>query len=241
MQSLHRFSLFFVLGIFSLIDPASPLSAQDQKKSKGPERYESAIAAFELRDKKTPPGENLLLFVGSSSIRKWDLEKFWPGYHVLNNGFGGSTLADSIFFFDRRMAPYRARAIVLYAGDNDIARGLDAEGVLRDFKKLTDLIEKNTPGVPVIFIAIKPSIARWKLWPEMKSANDKIAAYCQEKKNLYFADIAAPMLKNGKGKPDPGIFLSDGLHLNDRGYQLWKQVIAPILDQVGLHPKAVSR
>jgi len=227
---MKRISCFSALvSILFLI----PLFAQE-KKVQGPGRYESAIAAFESRDRKTPPGKNSLLFVGSSSIRMWNLKMSWPKYKAVNNGFGGSTLADSIHFFQRHIAPYEARAILIYAGDNDMSRGMDAEGVLADFKKLTDMIESDAPGTPVIFIAIKPSIARWKLWPAMKVANGKIAVHCQSKKHLHFADIATPSLATGDGKPDPEIFKSDGLHLNEKGYKQWKQVILPIFKEIGI-------
>ncbi len=218
----------FCAGIFLLS------GAADDKKEQKSERYEFSIAAFEARDRRTPPPAHPLLFVGSSSIRMWDLEKSWPGYGAVNNGFGGSTLADSIHFFQRHIAPYKAKAILIYAGDNDMARGLDAAGVLVDFIKLTNLIESNAPDTPVIYIAIKPSIARAKLWPVMESANGKIRAFCAEKRNLYFADIATPMLSTKDGKPDPNVFKSDGLHLNETGYELWKAVILPILKKIGI-------
>ena len=190
---------------------------------------EKAIAKFEAADQEKPAPQNATLFVGSSSIRGWKLETSWPDRVTINRGFGGSTIADSIHFFDRIIAHYKPKTIVLYAGDNDVSRGLNAKEVVADFMILAALVEKELPNTRLVYIAIKPSIKRWNMWPAMKAANDAIAEYCSQKKNLVFADIAAPMLKTADGKPNPDVFADDGLHLNDAGYAMWKDVIDPLL------------
>ncbi len=205
---------------------ASSSRAKDTKK--GPERWESSIADFETRDKETPPEAGTLLFVGSSSIRMWDLKQSWPDTAAINNGFGGSTLADSIYHFDRLFKPYDPSAIILYAGDNDISNGLTPEEVTADFKKLAALIKGQFPDTPVIFIAIKPSQSRAKLWPPMKEANDAIAGLCQKDPNLHYADIARPMLKEASPPPKTW-FKEDGLHLSEMGYKRWTAIINRIL------------
>ncbi|MFK5924041.1 MAG: SGNH/GDSL hydrolase family protein [Verrucomicrobiota bacterium] len=189
-------------------------------------KWEGSIAAFEQADKQSPPPRDAILFVGSSSIRMWDLDPFFPKLKKINRGFGGSTIADSIHFFDRLIKPYQPQVILLYAGDNDIANGLSPEQVFADFKTLTAKLEKSLPGTPLIYIAIKPSISRKKLWPQMKKANDLIAAYCAQKSTLQFGDIASPMLEQ---KLSPDLFKKDGLHLTEKGYELWKKALLPLI------------
>jgi len=191
-------------------------------------KWEKSITAFEKKDKTNPPPENAVLFVGSSSIRMWDLDKFFPKIKTINRGFGGSTIADSIHFFDRIIKPYRPEAVVVYAGDNDMAKGLSPKEVLKDFKTLSGKITASLPDTPLIYVAIKPSIKRKSLWPEMKQANDLIAAYCAQTDHLYFADITKPMLKQNLS---PELFKNDGLHLTDKGYELWKSVLMPLIVQ----------
>ncbi len=218
---MHRLSLTLVFFFALLVISTS--YAQDRFT-----KWEKSIAAFETADKKTPPPEHPVLFVGSSSIRMWDLNQFFPKFKTLNRGFGGSTLADSIHFFDRIIKPYQPKVIVLYAGDNDMAGGLSPKEVLKDFKTLSGIVKTSLPDTPLIYIAIKPSISRKKLWPEMKQANDLIAAYCAQTENLYFADIARPMLEQNLS---PDLFKTDGLHLTDKGYELWKKVVFPLIQQ----------
>ncbi|MDA7922331.1 GDSL-type esterase/lipase family protein [Verrucomicrobiales bacterium] len=207
------------------------VSSHADEAKKGPERWNSSIAKFESRDQETAPEAGALLFVGSSSIRMWDLKTSWPDTPSINNGFGGSTLADSIYHFDRLFKPYSPSAIILYAGDNDISNGLTHEEVVTDFKRLASLIKEQFPGTPVIFIAIKPSQSRAKLWPTMKEANDAIAALCKSDPNLQFADIARPMLKEASPPPE-NWFLNDGLHLSTMGYKRWTAVINRLLEKV---------
>lgn len=205
------------------------------EKPKGPERWEKDIAAFETRDEKTAPPSKALLFVGSSSIRLWDLETSWPETRAINNGFGGSTVADSVYHYRRLIARYTdPAALLIYAGDNDINNGLTPEEVSEDFAELVAKFRADFPTTPVIYIAIKPSQARWELWPQMKRANDLIAAQCQEGKYLHFADIAEPMLKGAESAPDPSWFVADGLHLSEFGYREWTRVVNAALDAAGV-------
>lgn len=201
---------------------AVPASAEEGLT--GYARWKESIAAFVERDHETPPKKGAILFVGSSSIRLWELAHSWPDTATVNNGFGGSTLADSIFFFDQVIAPYEPSAIVIYAGDNDIAKGLTPEEVQNDFSTLADKIEETHPDVPVVYIAIKPSQKRWDMWEKMKKANDLIAADIAEREDFRFADIAAPMLANEQ-PPPASWFVSDGLHLSPEGYEGWTEVV----------------
>jgi len=211
----------------------SATSAQEASE-KGPLRWKSDIAAFEVRDAESPPAKDTLLFVGSSSIRMWDLNASWPETPTVNNGFGGSTLADSVHYFDRLFTRYEPAAIILYAGDNDINKGLTPDEVVADFKKLTALIADRFPETPVVYLAIKPSQARWELWPEMKAANDLIADLCGENDHWYFADTAASMLKGQEGAPPAQWFIADGLHLSPYGYEEWTRVVSEVLSEAGV-------
>ncbi len=214
----------------------SAIGQTPEKKPNDPKKWEADMAKFEARDKATAPPEGAVLFVGSSSIRMWDLEPSWPGLKVINNGFGGSTLADSVYHFDRHIAPYKnLKAIVIYAGDNDVAKGLNPDEVFADFKKLHGKITKAHPGVPIVFIAIKPSTSRWRMWPTQDAANQKIAALAKEDELLYYADIATPTLGPDGGMPSDKWFKKDGLHLNADGYAEWVKVIKPLLEKAGAY------
>jgi lysophospholipase L1-like esterase len=201
-----------------------------------PKDWEPAIRAFESHDKESPPPEKPILFLGSSSTRMWDLKKSFPDFSTLNRGFGGSELSDTLRYFDRIVLPYRPRAILLYAGDNDIAIGETAAQVVADYKAFAAKVRSKLPDAHFAYLPIKPSLQRWDKWPEMKNANEAIRALTEADSHLHYLDTATPMLGED-GKPKPGLFLDDGLHLNQAGYELWNTIVEPWLKE-GLRPAA---
>lgn len=195
----------------------------------GESRWEKAIRSFEEKDEQSPPPKNAVLFVGSSSIRKWDLPKYFPDLKVINRGFGGSQVADSVRYVSRIVTPYVPRTVVLYAGDNDIAAGKSPETVFSDFKKFVDSLHRDLPETRLIYICIKPSIRRWRLVDKMRRANELIRSYIERNDRILYANIDTPMLGQD-GKPRRDLFVKDGLHLNDKGYELWTRVIRPLIE-----------
>ena len=196
-------------------------------------RFDKAIAKFLEEDAKVRRAPGGIRFIGSSSIRMWDPAKAFPDDPIINRGFGGSWIQDTIHFADKILFPYKPSKVVLYAGDNDVNGGLKADAVYADYLKLATLIHEKLPETQILFIAIKPSIKRWALWPEMKRANDLIAKRCHDHPKEQFADMA-PLLLDKEGKPDPKYFIKDGLHLSQAGYAKWNAYLAPKLKSVTL-------
>jgi lysophospholipase L1-like esterase len=193
-------------------------------------RWASAIAKFEEQDKTSPTEPGGVVFVGSSSVRLWDLEKSFPNSGYLNRGFGGSQIADSIQFAKELVLKHKPRIVVMYAGDNDIAAGKSPEVVAGDFRTFRELVHRELPETQLIFIAIKPSLKRWEMWPRMHAANTLIAAQCDKDERLAFADIIEPMLGQ-EGTPSPELFAKDGLHLSEAGYETWTKVVTSEIRQ----------
>ncbi len=190
--------------------------------------WEPAIAAFETADTRTPPPKGANLFVGSSSIRLWNLDEYFPEHLVVNRGFGGSHVSDSLHFADRLILPHAPRVVLVYAGDNDIAARKTPERVANDYRLLVEKIHAALPGSRIVYICIKPSLARWKLVDEIREANRQIKAFTASDERLDYADIFSPMLGND-GQPREELFVDDGLHLNPEGYRVWAEVLRPLL------------
>ncbi|MHC4997366.1 MAG: GDSL-type esterase/lipase family protein [Planctomycetota bacterium] len=193
-----------------------------------PARFEGSIVMYGATDRAIVPARKRVLYLGSSSIRRWDTGAAFDDVAGYNRGFGGSQISDSIHYFDRLVTPYKPEVIVFYAGDNDINFGKSSDKVVADFEAFVALMREKTPGTRLVFIAIKPSVKRWELWPQMQEANDRIEAICAGADDLFFADIAAPMLETGE-PPSPTLFAKDGLHLSPTGEEMWVSVIDPII------------
>ncbi len=221
---LLRFSLAAVVLAVTSDGPALAAEARAQEEN----RWEPKIRQFEEQDKKEMPPAGGILFVGSSSIVGWKVDECFPGLPVINRGFGGSQIADSVHFADRIVLPYRPKIIVLYAGDNDTAAGKSPEQVLRDYRQFVKKVHDGLPETRIVFVAIKPSIRRWNLVDEMREANRLIRAATEKDKRLVYVDIDGPMIGDD-GKPRPELFKRDGLHLNAEGYKLWSARVLPHL------------
>ena len=218
--------LLLAAAIVVVIGEAS-LDAQTQQRAKN--RWEPAIRAFQAKDRVQQPPKGGIVFIGSSSIRGWDVDRFFPGLPVINRGFGGSQIADSVQFADRILLPYEPKVVVFYAGDNDIARGKTPEQVAADYRAFVNKVHDALPATRIVFISIKPSILRWRLVDQMRRANALIRAVTEKDPQLVFVDIDNPMIGTD-GKPRPELFKDDGLHLTDEGFQLWSSLVMPYLN-----------
>jgi lysophospholipase L1-like esterase len=190
------------------------------------EWYEEEVCALERRLRGSPPPAGPLVFYGSSSMRLWDsLADDFPQQGVLNLAFGGSTLAACAWFFERLVVPCRPRAIVCYAGDNDLGDGRSPEEVLASFRELLEKVARYCPEAPFTMLAIKPSPSRWDLADRIRTTNEEMRRELSGWKNRYFIDLFPAML-GADGRPDPSLFLEDGLHVSAEGYRIWRMLLA---------------
>jgi hypothetical protein len=191
--------------------------------------FEAEISAFEQADLASPPPANPVLFVGSSSIRVWpDLAGDFPDYPVINRGFGGSKMSDVLYYFDRIVVPYDPALILVYEGDNDLAAGMSVDQVYDDYLEFLALVQKHLPDADVAFIATKPSPSRSQYLEVTRQLNTRLEVFSSNYSHLCFIDVFNPML-NEDGQPRPELFVSDMLHMNAAGYELWQSIIEPVI------------
>lgn len=218
--------LLFALSCL-VLDKGGPSEAR--AATPDPDRWEQAIAAFEASDRVNPPPRGGIVFLGSSSFRRWDLDKSFPGKGLINRGFGGSQMADALRYLDRIVLPLKPRTLFLYEGDNDIANGKAPETVEREFREMVKRVHAALPATKIVFVGVKPSIRRWHLIATVREANARVKAITDNSDLLEFIDVDAPML-GADGKPRPDLFVDDELHLNDAGYAIWAELVAPHLE-----------
>ncbi len=193
--------------------------------------FSSDIRDFRKEDSIHYPPLGSILFVGSSSFTKWkDVQQYFPGYPIVNRGFGGSSLPDLIRYANQIIFPYKPKQVVIYCGENDLAAAdtVSASTVFNRFITLFVMIREKMPGENIVFISIKPSPSRATQRNRQVAANELIAAFLAKQTNAYYVDVASHMLKPD-GKAIPTIFLSDSLHMNASGYAIWQKAILPYL------------
>ena len=207
-----------------VLSSALAASAQPAKDADRAAKWDKDVAAIEKRQSENPPAKGGIVFAGSSSIRLWDLSKSFPEWNATNSGFGGSEVRDSTLFADRLILKHEPRAIVFYAGDNDVANNRTPDQVRDDFKAFVAAVHKALPKTRIHFIAIKPSVARWKRYETIRKANSLVKEFTATDDRLGFIDIAPQML-GSDGQPRPELFVKDGLHLSAKGYELWTETV----------------
>jgi lysophospholipase L1-like esterase len=218
-MKLFKYYLFFICISFSANIFAQPFADE--------------IQAFKTQDKLNPPPPGAILFVGSSSFRKWaDVNSYFPGFTIINRGFGGSTFPDVIGYAPDIIFSYHPKQVVIYCGDNDLASSdaVSADTVFERFRVLFELIRTNLPGENILFVSIKPSPSRARLKEKMEQANLLIQTYLSLQQHAAFADVYHKML-NPDGSVMTDIFTEDNLHMNAKGYAIWQKVIAPYLSK----------
>lgn len=202
--------------------PHNSLATHDSSK------WEKEIAALEAAAVTNRPPPGCIILVGSSSIKRWQtLAQDFPGRPVFNHGFGGSQLADSVNFADRIVIPFQPRQVVIYAGGNDLNAKKEPEVVFGDFVALATKIRAALPEARIAYIASAPNLKRWEQVENVKRLNQLAAAYCR-RHALDFINVF-PLMLGPDGHPKPDIYVADGLHMNEQGYVIWREAVAPYL------------
>ena len=216
-----------LVALLALVTLPGVLVGQD------PARFQKEVDSI-ISANKSVNKDNLILFTGSSSIRMWEnLKESFPNHNVLNMGFGGSEMADLLYYSDKLILPFKPKQIFIYEGDNDLSLGRTAEQILTSADGILSLVRQRLPESEVIFISPKPSLKRWALKEKYEDYNEKLKAWTTQKRNVRFADVWTPML-DSDGKVMQDIFIADGLHLNEKGYSIWTSALKKY---VGSQPK----
>jgi lysophospholipase L1-like esterase len=239
MKTLMR-RVVAVLGLAALVSAGSlTLVAQQAQQAwptvanremRPPQSWEDDIKKFEAADKITPPPQNGIVFIGSSSIVRWDLKKYFPelGPKAINRGFGGTVAADATYYADRIVVPYKPAIVVYYSGDNDVETPTTSEQIAAEFVKFEQKVHKALPNTKIIFMSIKPSLRRWAFQDKMTKANAMVKSHVGMGRNMTYLDVVAPMI-GADGKPKPELFVQDGLHMTPAGYDIWTAALKPLL------------
>lgn len=213
--------------------PAAATAVAPPAEGPPPVQWEEEIAAFEARDRESPPQEGGICLLGSSNIRMWTtLAEDFPGLNVANRGVGGCRLGELAEFGPRLVAAAKPRVIVVSAGTNDIAAGRSAEQMRDDFLRLAASLRQDLPDTTVAFLAIAPSIRRWDHLERQTAANEAIrAAVVAGGHGLAYIDANAAFL-GPDGRPTAECFLDDHQHPSTIGNARRAAIMRPVLERL---------
>lgn len=193
--------------------------------------FHDEIQAFKKQDSVSMPPQKSILFVGSSSFRMWtNIKEDFRMHSVINRGFGGSSLPDVIRYANDIIFPYQPSQVVIYCGENDLAASdtVTSQIVYERFQHLFEMIRKQLPNTAVAFVSIKPSPSRAHLLQKVIAANDLIREFLKKQQKTAYIDVFSAMVDQ-QGNPKPDLFIDDKLHMNQKGYAIWVEIIGPYL------------
>lgn len=215
----HLLKVIFITALFfTFLSPQLPAQESPEHFRK---EVNEIIARTPVPDHEVP----IYLFTGSSSIRLWkDLNAYFPELSIINTGFGGSQTHELLYYSDELIFRYHPQKIFIYEGDNDLASGKNPKTVLKTMKELVGKIRSSLPESEIVLLSPKPSPARWHLKENYEHLNQLLEQYCKQTAKVSFINLWDVLLGTD-GEPLKDIFLSDRLHLNKKGYDLWAETI----------------
>jgi lysophospholipase L1-like esterase len=222
----RRIVLFFLIGfIFAALAPAVRAAEPGHDFAK----WEKDVATMEAQDKINPPPKGEILFIGSSTVKRWTtLAQDFPHHKVINRGFGGTQIVDATYYADRLIFPHEPKLIFLRAGGNDLNAGKSAEQVFADYQEFVTRIQAKQPKTEIAFISLSPSIARWKQHEQEKELNNKVKEFIAGKPHLKYIETY-DMVLGTDGQPRAELFVEDKLHFNAEGNRLLAERVRPHL------------
>lgn len=225
-MNVSRLAVVAACALMSAVAGAQPAAP-----SPDPARFEKDIAAFEAEDRATPPPAGAVLFVGSSSIRYWDVAAAFPALRTIRRGYGGSHVTDTLFFADRLIFRYAPSLIVFYAGDADVAAGKGARQIAEDTGQLVARIHERLPKTPLIVIGTKPSPLHWTHMETIREANRIVRTWLATDAMAAYVDVEAALL-GPDGQPRADFYTENRLNLNERGYAAWTAAARPVIERL---------
>ncbi len=195
-----------------------------------PDRWEYTMGGFALEDEIVGERPGAIVVTGSSSMRFWDhrIHQDLAPLTIISRGFGGSNMNDVLTYLDTLVLKHKPRAVMIYEGDNDVAQGVPVAKILETFTEALNRIQAQNRNVRIYLLSVKPSISRKEMWPTMLEVNEGLKNMAAQDQQVTYIDVATPML-NADGSMKQDLFVGDQLHMNQQGYDIWRNAVAPVL------------
>ena len=223
MRTTYLPKLLFILFIYFYTAFFPHIYAQEN------DRFKEEVEALSEKYQQVNWEKGGVVFTGSSSIRLWKtLENDFPKANIINTGFGGSQTHELILYLDELVISFEPKKVFIYVGENDINAGKSVRQIINEYGVILGRVSASNPEVAFYFIGVKPSPSRWDKKGQMEALNTEIQKIAQSKENVTYIDVWTTMLDKD-GNPNETLFVEDRLHMNAKGYEIWKKAVKPYL------------
>jgi lysophospholipase L1-like esterase len=206
----------------------TPSYAQ-QVEDPEPERFAKSMAAFAQQDSESPFDKGGIVFVGSSSVRRLDIPKYFPGLKALNRGFGGAHISDVNYYIEETVLKYEPSKVIFFCGGNDLWAGKSVPQVREDFDDFRKRLFERVPNAQLIVLGVRPSPRRIALIDTELKMNAALNNIARDDKRITYLNGSCDRFLDENGQPITGLYADDRLHMNDAGYRIWMEILGPFL------------
>ena len=186
--------------------------------------YDQKLSMFEMM----PDQDKEVVWMGDSITDGAEWSELFPGLRTLNRGISSDNTFGMLYRIGE-VAKRKPVKLFLLIGINDIARNIPNEVILRNYVKLIDSIQIQSPNTKILIQTILPTNNVFTQFKNHQNKTEQIAEVnsslkiiCQQR-GLQLVDLFTAM-SDADGKLDKR-YTNDGLHLNGAGYQRWKQFL----------------
>ncbi|MCU1327048.1 MAG: lipolytic enzyme family [Bryobacterales bacterium] len=187
-----------------------------------------------LKAQPAEPGR--VVFLGDSITDGWKLATYFPGKPYVNRGISGQVTSQLLVRMMEDVINLKPSALMIFAGTNDIARNNGPQTLAQiagNFQMMTELAQAH--GIRVILCSVTPvsdygprPMTTGRPPADILRLNTWLKDYAV-KSGATYADFFSAVVDD-KGALKEGIS-RDGLHPNDKGYELMAPVIAGAIDK----------
>jgi len=197
-------------------------------------RYEDQIRAYE----QYPIETGKVLLYGSSFFANWGYErakKQWfmaseGKLDVVNHGFGGATVEELLYHYNRLVLPYTPSAAVFRTGHNDVWIYSPQDAFFLT-QRLFDWFQNDFLGIPLIALkAFDHPSALPRNREALHRYNEMLDALSQTEPAIHTVDLN-PFFYDAEGN-FRDVFCEDGLHLTDSGYEQMAAYLVPKIESI---------
>ncbi len=165
--------------------------------------------------------EGSIIFLGDSITEFCNWSELFGKNNIINRGISGDTL-DGLLYRVDEVIERKPKKIFLMIGINDLGKGKNVNQILEKYTILIKKIHTNLPETIIYIQSVLPAKRKTLRNTDIKNINIGLIKIAN-KYNKNYIDLYSSFLSKNNELNDA--YSLDGLHLNGKGYQLWKQII----------------
>ena len=186
------------------------------------EYWNNKFLVYQEENEKYSDYEVDVAFLGDSLTDGYNLEKYYPQFVTANRGIGGDTTFNLQNRFELSVYDLKPKVAVMLIGGNNLGTMLD------NYEQMLIELKENLPKTKIVLVSLSAMGGNYKEKNQIATYNNVIIKKLADKYGYDFVDIFTPLFNEKTGEIYAE-YTSDGVHFNERGYEVVTKAITPIV------------